>query len=78
MEGYQWGGGDGRIGREDTGNKHNWQVENRQGRLRMVQEIEKPKNLYVQPMDMNWGENAEGQDGTGWRGNKEKKQLGQL
>ena len=24
MEGYQWGGGEGRIGREDTGNKHNW------------------------------------------------------
>ena len=23
------------------------------GRLRMVWEMEKPKNLYVQPMDMN-------------------------
>ena len=23
------------------------------GRLRIVWEIEKPKNLYVQPMDMN-------------------------
>ena len=23
------------------------------GRLRIVQEMEKPKNLYVQPMDMN-------------------------
>ena len=23
------------------------------GRLRIVREMEKPKNLYVQPMDMN-------------------------
>ena len=23
------------------------------GRLRLVQEMEKPKNLYVQPIDMN-------------------------
>ena len=23
------------------------------GRLRIVEEIEKPKNLYVRPMDMN-------------------------
>ena len=25
------------------------------GRLRIVQEMEKPKNLYVRPMGMNWG-----------------------
>ena len=25
------------------------------GRLRVVWEMEKSKNLYVQPMDMNWG-----------------------
>ena len=49
MDGYQqWGG----VGLENggvcTGNKKlNWQVQNRQGRLRIVWEMEKPKNLYV-------------------------------
>ena len=52
MEGYQWGGGGGDRGK-GTGNKHNWQVQNRQGEVRIVQEMEKPKNLYVRPMNMN-------------------------
>ena len=45
-------------GREENGGKgagnkkHKWQVENR-GKLRIVQEIQKPKNLYLQPMDMD-------------------------
>ena len=43
----------GERGRKGTENKHKWQVENRQGRLRIVQEMQKPKNLYVRPMDMN-------------------------
>ena len=33
--------------------KHNWQSQNRQGMLRIVQEMEKPKKLNVRPMDMN-------------------------
>ena len=40
-------------GRKGAGiKKHKWQVQNRQGMLRIVQEMEKPRNLYVQPMDM--------------------------
>ena len=33
-------------------------------RLRIVWETEKPKNLYVQPMDTNWGwgRNARGRE----------------
>ena len=57
MEGYQQGSERGERGGKGTENKkHNWQVQNRQGRLRIVQEMEKPKNLYVQPTDMNQGE----------------------
>ena len=39
----------GEEGAKGTGNKkHKWQVQNRQGMLRIVvQEMEKPKNLYV-------------------------------
>ena len=52
VEGYQQGGESG--GGEGTGKKkHKWWVQNRQGWLRIVWEMEKPKNLYVQPMDMN-------------------------
>ena len=39
---------EGKRGGEGTGNKsHKWQVENRQGEVRIVQERQKPKNLYV-------------------------------
>ena len=35
-------------GGKGTGNKkHNWKVQNRQGRLRIIWEMEKPKNVYV-------------------------------
>ena len=50
MEGYQWGrmeekvqGIRSRIGR--------YKID--RGKLRIVQEMEKPKNLCVRPMDMN-------------------------
>ena len=44
----------GENGEKGTGNKqHKWQVQNREGKLRTVQEMDKPKNLYVEPMDMN-------------------------
>ena len=44
----EWGKG--------TGNKkHRWQVENRQGedKKSIGRKVEKPKNLYEQPMDMS-------------------------
>ena len=45
IEGYQWRGESGGNG---TGNKkHKWQVQNRQGRVRKVQEMEKPKNSHA-------------------------------
>ena len=42
-------------GRQETGGKvqGNGRYRTDRGRLRIVQEMEKPKNLYVQPMDMN-------------------------
>ena len=46
--------GKGENGGKGTGNKkYNWQVQNKQGKLRVVQKMEKLKNLYVQPIDMN-------------------------
>ena len=52
--GYLWGGEGGRIGEKVQGirsiiGKH--QID--RGRLRIVWEMEKPKNSNVQPMDMN-------------------------
>ena len=54
MKGYQWGGGDRRMGEKVQG------IRNRNGRhkidmgsLRIVQEMEKPKNLRARPTDMN-------------------------
>ena len=54
MEDYQWGGGEGEQGGKVQGirsiiGRHKID----RGKLRIVQEIEKPKNLHVQPMDMN-------------------------
>ena len=53
MEGYQWG--EGRMEETGTWNKrHNGWAQNRWGRrLRIVYEMEKPKNLYVRLMDMS-------------------------
>ena len=54
MEGYQQGGGEGRIGKKVQGIRSiNGRYKIDRGRLRIVQDMEKPKNLYVQPMDMN-------------------------
>ena len=54
MEGYQQEGRGGKNSGKCTWNKkHKWSVQIDRGRLRIVQEMEKPKNLYVQPMDMN-------------------------
>ena len=54
MEGYQWGGQEGRKGekvqriRSISGR---YKID--RGRLRIVWKTEKPKNFYVRPMDMN-------------------------
>ena len=54
MEGYQCRGGKGRTGKKVQGIRSiNGRDKIDRGRLRIVQEMEKPKNLYVQPMDMN-------------------------
>ena len=54
MEGYQQGAEGGRIGEKVQGIRSiNGRYKIDRGRLRIVQEIEKAKNLYVQPMDMN-------------------------
>ena len=56
MEGYQWGGVGGRRREKVQGVRS---ISDRhkiyRGRLRIVLEMEKPKNLYVWPMDMNEG-----------------------
>ena len=55
MEGYRWGGEGERMGEKVQGIRSingRYKID----RLRIVQEMEKPKNLYVQPKDMNQGE----------------------
>ena len=54
MEGYQWGGGGWRMGEKVQGIRSiNGRYKIDKGRLRIVYEMEKPKNLYVRPRDMN-------------------------
>ena len=53
MEGYPWFGR-GKMGEKEQGIRSiNGRYRIDRGRLRIVWEMEKPKNLYVQPMDMN-------------------------
>ena len=48
MEGYQYGGGGGRMGEKVQGRRSkNCRYKMYRGRLRIVWEMEKPKNLYV-------------------------------
>ena len=48
--------------------------QNRQGEGKNIMVMEKPKNLYVQPMDMNLRQgNAGGRQGTGQEGIKGRK-----
>ena len=54
MEGYQWGGRGRRMRVKVQGTRNiisRYKID--RGMLRIVQEMEKPKNLCVQPMDMN-------------------------
>ena len=55
MEGYQQGGGGvSRVGEKVQGTRSiNGRYKIDRGRLRIVWEIEKPKDLCVGPMDMN-------------------------
>ena len=54
VEGYQWGGGGARMGERAQGiSSINGRYKTDRGRLRIVWEMEKPKNLYIRPMDMN-------------------------
>ena len=48
------------------------------GRLRIVEEMEKPKNLYVQPMDMSQGGGMMVGRGCRVEGNKGEKKMEQL
>ena len=54
MEGYHWGGSGGGWeenvhGKRSIIGRHKID----RGRLRIVQELEKPRNLHVQPTDMS-------------------------
>ena len=52
VEGYQLGGGRGRLGEKILRSiSSRYKID--RGRLRVEQEMEKPKNLYIGPMDMN-------------------------
>ena len=54
LEGYQLGGGRGRMGEKVqvfSSIIGRYRID--RGMLRRVQATEKPKNLFVQPMDMN-------------------------
>ena len=54
MEVYQRGGGEGRMGEKVQGIRSiNGRYKIDRERLRTVWEMEKPKNLHAQPMDMN-------------------------
>ena len=54
MEGYQHGGAVGRIREKVQGIRSiNSRYKIDRWRLRIVWEVEKPKNLYIQHMDMN-------------------------
>ena len=54
MEGYQRGAGWGKMGEKiQTIRSINGRYKIDRGRLRIVWEMEKPKNLHVQPMDTN-------------------------
>ena len=54
MEGYQQGRGGRRKGEKVQGMRStNGRYKIDRGRLRIVWEMEKPKNLYIRPMDMN-------------------------
>ena len=65
MEGYQRGGDGGGQGIRSINGRYKI---DKKGRLKIVQEMQKPKNLYVQPMDMNYSggmwEGGGGQDGV--------------
>ena len=52
MEGFQWAGGGGKGGEVQGIRSIIGRYKINTGRLRIVWEMEKPENLYAQPMDM--------------------------
>ena len=67
MEGYQWGGGVGRMGGKGTGNKkQKWQVQNRQGegKNRIGNGEAKELMCISHGHELRWG-NASGRWGRG-------------
>ena len=72
MEGSQWGRAEGSMGEKLQGIRNiNCRYKIGRGRLRIVWEMEKPKNLYVGTCghELRWG-NYSGRGGTGQRGIK--------
>ena len=76
MVSYQWGGGGGKMGKKVQGIRNtNGRYKIDRERLRIVQEMKKPKNLYVQPMGMNQAGEGECwyEEGAGQRERKGRK-----
>ena len=74
MEGYQLGGGGGRMGEKVHGIRSiNGRYKTDRRRLRVVWEVEKPKNLYAISMDMNQEEHCWREGHTRRRGAKGEK-----
>ena len=68
-EGGEWGKG--------TGNKHKWQLQNRQGEVNNSIGNGEAREVICKPMDMNKGGDAGGNGDTGQRETKGRK-MGQL
>ena len=80
MEGYHRGGEEGRMEEKVQGVRSiNGRYKIDRGRLGIVWGMEKPKNLYVRPMDMNYGGGMLVKGG-GYRAEQYKgeKKMGQL
>ena len=80
MEGYQQGGGRGRMGEKLQGIRSiNWQVQNRQGEVKNSMGNGKAKELICRTHghELSWG-NTGGREGTGWSGIKGRKKIGEL
>ena len=74
MEGYQWGGGGERMGEKVQGISINWQVENRQGEVKISMENGEAKELICMTYRYELRcRIAAGREDAGWRGIKGRK-----
>ena len=79
MEGYQQGVGGENGGRGIGSKKHNWQAQNRQGEVKNSIGNGEAKDPICMTLGCKeWGGNTDGNGGTGQRGLKERKRMGQL